>query len=275
LRSLKDEWEKINEVIGEMGRMKEGEAPLMKPLKSKMMDLIGKMRSLYEIEKNLGRKKVEIGSTLIQKVERRGKEEKRDEVRKNVKRWVEKNVKKGELIERIEKGEKKMIWRIKVEEKKEEKETGVSSINSKEMKDEKKENDLKRNFERKLDGVKRGNGWARSPNKGDVAPSCQNPSNCCWICGQPGHRRDECKEKKKFEGKNLKNEKMMNEGKFEKRRNYFQSFCLVHGPCGHSSGECGDVHRALSPIGFFNRSRWLQLQQRNFIFPKKKPLDQR
>jgi len=164
--------------------------------------------------------------------------------------------------------EKKLIWRVKKDEK-EVKETTVSTNSQKEKNDERRMSEMK-----KVEGNGDGFWGARWPYKGTWHLRAQNPQNC-WICGQPGHRRDQCRVDKKNEGKRV----WKNEGiKFERKkdwmnfgeRKFFQKFCLVHGPCGHSTDGCGDVQRALSPYGFFNRTR--QFQQRN---SRRKPLDYR
>jgi len=294
--------EEINEVIREMGMLNEGEerSPLTRPLRSKIMDLMEKMnvnlRKEYVKElKNIGEEmrnernekregnesKVEGEKESKRERKRREREivdeekekEKRRELKENEKRMrIEKENEKRKEIEK-EKGsierrkrfrEKKMIWRVKVDEKKEEKEATASAIDQGRKKEEKEAtasaiDQGRKKDERKMDEGK-GFMGARLPYRGTWHLRAQN----CWICGQPGHRQDQCEVKKKFEDKRFwKKDWKRNDGlKFEKRK-FFQNFCLVHGHCGHPTDHCGEAHRVLSPLRFFNRTR--RFQQRKFF----------
>jgi len=218
------------------------------------------------------------------KMKRNESKKERSEVKENDrrKRFKERG-KENERRERFKGKEKVFVWRKKVEEKKKEAEASTH-VQKDEKRDEKKEDkkEEKKDEEKKIEkeereknkrGDKDNFQRTRVPFGGSFGSWHTRAPNGCWICGHPGHHRDECREEK---GKDFG--KKLNEKKFdlkEKRKYFSAKFCLVHGQCGHSTNECGDVQRALSPIKFFKRKPrvWFQQPQRRYF--KEKPLDHR
>jgi len=190
---------------------------------------------------------------------------------------------------------RKMIWRVKKDENEKKKEAETSTHTQKgdeeksKRKDEKekeaqasvhvrKEEKNEKKEEKKIEKEERekrnrGDEYFKNVRRTRVpfggSWHARAPKGC-WICGHLGHHRDECREEKGFWKKEFIEKK--NELK-EKRRFFQPKFCLVHGQCGHSTNECGDVQRALSPIKFFKRKPWVFQQPQRYF--KEKPLDHR
>lgn len=185
--ALRKDWDKINEVIGEMRKLSEGEegSPLTRHLKLKIMDLIGEMNEI--MKKEFEREKVDMRKedserNVIKEVEEKGvngKRKKRERVIVDEEKEKRKELKEKEKLMRNEKEfEKRMekekekgvnerrerfkvkrfIWRVKKDVKDEMKETVVST-NIQKIERDKKIEELK--SERMRKEVKWKGKWMR------------------------------------------------------------------------------------------------------------------